>query len=183
MSPRVYPYGIAICWYRWLAYHLAWSLCYMRMCLPLTLSTNLIIRDDWSGLPSPFHLNLPLTSSDVIFFIKPFRPFLKDFASFSKEQRETSFYDNFSIWSSFSPIQVALYSEWRDLWNETISKCSLRLSFSFDLQRICAIWHLLPLMWSLLDLEVYPRSIFGSSQHGLSINPLRNCLHLKEDYT
>ena len=100
---------------------------------------------------------VPLTSDR-----RDFRCFLYGFASFPKNKNGTSFYDNSFIWSPFLPIQIALDSEWGDLCNETVSESSLWFSFSSDLQRICAIWHLLPLIWSLLDLEVYPGSIFGS---------------------
>lgn len=49
-------------------------------------SSDLICRGSTIGGASPFHLNPPLTSSDVIFFIKTFRPFFEDFPPFLKKQ-------------------------------------------------------------------------------------------------
>lgn len=110
---------------------------------------------DWPNPMAPVHYPFDLRWAWFLLFSHVF-------TSFPKNKRWTSFYDNSFFWSPFSPIQVVLDSKWGDLYNETISKSILRLSFSSDLQRICAIWHLLPLIWSLSELEVYPRSIFGS---------------------
>ena len=80
---------------------------------------------------SPFCLSPPLWPfSDAISLYKGFFPFLWDFASFSKEQRASSFYDNICILSPFFPIQIAVDSEWKDLFHGAISRNFLAISFS-----------------------------------------------------
>lgn len=141
------------------AYRLARDLCliytaYLRSD-PLTRSLEVV---DWGCLPPDFK-SWPHAMRFSL--IRVFFPIFK-VCLFSQRKKGASLYDNFFIWSSFSPIQVMLDSEWIGICNETISESSLWLSFSSNLQRICAIWHLSPLIWILLDLEVYPGSIFGS---------------------